>query len=180
LLQMNDDIRQHFDDETDQIIAAFETLNHSDSENNSEFYDRIHECREQFFRDLSHPSDDTCSKDSDSPMDDLLENTDTDDGAEDIMDLLNSNRTLTGLLSQHTQDIASLRDMDVKALIDSNTQMVAFISQQRHTIARLRARITRLGDLLSRKEHPNTPDNDTKGTSSSFNPGPDTANIGRG
>jgi hypothetical protein len=70
--------------------------------------------------------------------------------------------------------------MDVIALLDSNTHLVALLSKQRQTIARLRARINRLGDLLSRMAHPNTQDIDTRGTSSSNNQGPDTATTSRG
>ncbi len=131
LLQMHDDILQHFDDETEQMISAFETLDHSDSEGNSELYDRINECKEKLFRDLSHPSDDHSSNDLDSAEDDLLENTDTEDGAEDVIDLLNSNMKLTGIFSQHTKDIARLRDMDVIALLDSNTHLVALLFNPR-------------------------------------------------
>ena len=178
LLQMNDDILQHTNDETEQIISAFETLDHSESEDNFEVYDRIQECRETFYRDLSHPSDVHGNNDSDSVDDDLLENTDTEDGADEILDLFHSNRNLTELLSQHTKDIARLRDMDVIALLDSNTHLVSLISKQRHTIARLRARINRLGHLLTQNQQPQHID--TKGTSSPNNPGPDPETSSRG
>ncbi len=114
---MHDDIIQHFDDETERFISAFENLDHSDSADNSEFYDKIQESREKFFRDLSHLPDEDRSNDSDSEDDDLLENTYTEDGAEDVIDLLQSNMRRTGLLSQHTKDIARRRDMDVIELL---------------------------------------------------------------
>jgi hypothetical protein len=175
MLHMQEDILQHFTDETEQFISAFENLEHSDSEDNSEFYDRIHECREQYFRDLTHPTDDQSS--TISADDDLLENTDTEDGAEEVIDLLTSNRNLTGLLSEHTkhiilgaytaQEVARIRDLDVIALLDSNTQLVSLLSKQRQIIARLRARIIRLGDLLTlmkplNQVHNGAPEIDTR------------------
>jgi hypothetical protein len=84
LLQMDDDIIQNLDDETARFTSAFENLDHSDSADNSDFYDRIQESRENFFRDLSHLPDEACSDDPDS-----------DDDDEEVIDLLQSNMRLT-------------------------------------------------------------------------------------
>jgi hypothetical protein len=92
---------------------------------------RLNESRETYFRNRDLPSADR-NNEPDSDDDDLLENTDTEDG----------------LLSQHSRDIARLRDKDVFELLRTNTHLVALLSTQRKTIARLRARINRLGTLI--------------------------------
>jgi hypothetical protein len=168
LLQMQDDIIRHMNDETDQIISAFENLDHSDSEENSEFYERVHEVTDKFYRDLHQLPDDKCSDGTVSEDDDLLENTDTEDGAEDIIDFLQSNKSLTSQLLQHTRDIARLRTLDVLELLKSNTELTALLAKQRKTIARLRARIIRLGEMITRLEIKNNHD-DTTDESSSIN-----------
>ena len=143
LLQMQQDI----DDDTEHFISAFESLDHNDSDTNDECYDRLNESRETYFRNRDLQSADR-NNEPDSEDDDLLENTDTEDGADEILDLLQSNRQLTSLLSQHSRDIARLRDIDVLELLRTNTHLVALLSKQRKTIARLRARINTLGTLI--------------------------------
>jgi transposase InsO family protein len=98
--QMDHDIRRHWNDETECIIESFEKLDNSNSDNNSESHD--------FYR---HSPD--------SSGDDIAKNTDTEDGAEDLIDLL-----------------------------QSNMKLLAFITKQNATIRRLRSRITRLGNLV--------------------------------
>ncbi len=172
LLQMQDDIIRHMNDETDQIIYAFESLGHSDSEENSESYDRVQEATNELYRDLFQHPDDNCRDSTASEDDDLLENTDTEDGAEDVIELLQSNKSMTSQLLQHTRDIERLRNMDVSKLLllQSNTKLTALLAKQRKTITRLRARITRLGEMLIRSgESTNNHDNDTKEASSSTN-----------
>ncbi len=169
LLQMQDDIIRHMNDETEQIIYAFESLDHSDSDENSEFYDRVQEVTSEFYRDLIQLRNDNCSDGTPSEDDNLLENTDTEDGAEDVIELLQSNKSLTSQLLQHTRDIERLRNMDVSELLQSNTKLTALLAKQRKTIARLRARITRLGEMLIRSESTDNHDDDTKEASSSTN-----------
>jgi transposase InsO family protein len=142
LLQMQQDI----DDDTQRFISAFESLDHDDSDTKDECYDRLIQSRETYFRNRDLPSADR-NNEPDSDDDDLLENTDTEDGADEFLDLLQSNRQMTRLLSQHSRD-ARLRDHDVLELLPTNTHLVALLSTQRKTIARLRARINRLGTLI--------------------------------
>jgi hypothetical protein len=81
---MDDDIRRHLNDETGRIIESFEQLDHSNSDDNSEFYDRDAEITHAFYRHSQNYSQDSCG-------DDIDENTDTEDGAEDLIDLLQFN-----------------------------------------------------------------------------------------
>jgi hypothetical protein len=62
----------------------------------------------------------------DSSEGDINENTDTEDGAEDLIELISSNTTL------------------VHELVDANSRLIAFLSKQRETLARLRSRISRM------------------------------------
>ena len=102
---MDHDIRRHLNDETECIIESFEKLDNSNSDNNSESHD--------FYRHSPNSSGD-----------DMDENTDTEDGAEDLIDLL-----------------------------QSNMKLLAFITKQNATIRRLRSRITRLANLVSTLEN---------------------------
>jgi transposase InsO family protein len=109
MAQMDYDIRRHLNDETECIIESFEKLDHSSSDNNSELYDRNDAATQDFYSHSPDSSNDDINKDIDV-------NTDTEDGAEDLIDLLRS-----------------------------NMKLIAFIKKQNATIRRLRSRIIRLG-----------------------------------
>ena len=94
-------MQQDIDDDTQHFLSALESLDHDDSDNNDERYDRLNESRETYCSNCDLPSPDRNNA-PDSEDDDLLENTDTEDGADEILDLLQSNRQLTNLLSQHS------------------------------------------------------------------------------
>jgi hypothetical protein len=111
--QMNDDNKRHLNDETDRIIESFEQLDHSNSDDNPEIYDQDVETTYAFYRNSQNYS-------QDSSGDDIDENTDMEDGAEDLIDLLRS-----------------------------NMKLIAFLTRQSTTNRRLRFRITRLGNLVS-------------------------------
>jgi hypothetical protein len=71
--------------ETEQIIEAFENLDHSDMDDNFELYEQ---------EQNSYYSQQYCSS-----SDDLNENTDTEDDAEDLIDLLTAHKSLLHVLS---------------------------------------------------------------------------------
>jgi hypothetical protein len=104
MAQLNDDVLREQNRSTEQIIASFESLCNSSDDEITDFF-RI-------------PPD--------SSDDDINENTDTEDGTEELIEL-----------------------------IGANTDLMAFLAKQRATIARLRARIVRLNDLLARYESQN-------------------------
>jgi hypothetical protein len=78
--QMDDDIRCHLNDETDRIMESFEQLDHSNSDDNPEIYGQDVETTDVFYRHSQN-----CSQDSSG--DDIDENTDTEDGVEDLIGL---------------------------------------------------------------------------------------------
>ncbi len=143
-LQMRDDIIRQMNAETEQIIAAFESLEHGDNDN-SEFYDRVDEVTAAFYlpRSLSLSDDlneNNITEDDaenmfqlDSFSDDLNENTDTEDGAEEMIDLIKANSDGT----KHIMD-----------LINANMKLLEFLSRQGTTITRLCSRIGRLGEMV--------------------------------
>ena len=98
--QMQDDILYEENEATERIIEAFESLNSSDNG--------------------SERSADYHYEPPDSSEDDLYENTDTDDGIEELIDE-----------------------------IGGNTKLIAFLQKQRATIFRLRARIARMNGMLA-------------------------------
>jgi hypothetical protein len=100
LLQQEYDIMYEMNVATDRIIEAFELLHHGDSSDDDEFYR---------FPPLQ-------------PGEDIDENTDTEDGHDEFIDL-----------------------------VKSNMKLLEFVLRQRETIARLRARIFRLSDVISKR-----------------------------
>jgi hypothetical protein len=104
MAQMNDDVLREQNRSTEEIIASFESLCDSSDDERTDFY---------------------CIP-PESSDDDINENTDTEDGTEELIELMGA-----------------------------NTDLIAFLMKQRATIARLRARIVRLNDLLARCESPN-------------------------
>jgi hypothetical protein len=103
LSQLDDDILQHINSTTEAIIDDFERVESTGSAVSS-----VHEFNCDYYQEPP-----------DSPEDDLLENTDTEDGTEEVMDL-----------------------------IQFNMRLMSALDKQRATIARLRARIFRLSDLV--------------------------------
>jgi hypothetical protein len=85
-------------DETERIIAAFESLDHSDSDDNLEYGAQEYYISDVLYRFPPLP-----------PGDDIDENTDTDDGAEDLTDLLKANMKLMNILHKQQDTIARLR-----------------------------------------------------------------------
>jgi hypothetical protein len=101
--QMSDDIQYEENAVTDRIIEAFGGLFH-DGDNGSSESESIGEDNLNF-----HVHSITSSED------DINENTDTEDGTEDLIEL-----------------------------IGANTRLIAFLAKQRDTLARLRTRISRM------------------------------------
>ena len=108
--------------ETEHIIAAFDNLDNRDSDDNPIFYDQAPDVTVDFYRSRTPPF-----------SDDLNENTDTEDGAEDVIDLMKANR-------EGTNNMIDFLKMNMK--------LFEFVSHQRITITRLRARIVRLGAMV--------------------------------
>ena len=119
---LQDDIIRQLTAETEQIIAAFENLDNGDSDDNPEYYDQAPKITAESYRSSSSPF-----------SDDLNENTDTEDGAEDVIELMQANRDGTN----HMID-----------LLRTNMKLLDFVSNQRITITRLRARIVRMGEMI--------------------------------
>ncbi len=130
LSQLHDDVLHHINASTEQIIAEFANMNHSSDDDLSrsspvnEFNcDWWHEPSESSSSNHSDnhnanaPHTIDCTQNNDS--DDLFGNTDTEDGAEDVV-----------------------------ALIQSNMNLIRFLTKQSATIARLWTRIVRLGTLI--------------------------------
>jgi hypothetical protein len=82
MLQQRDDILHHMNSETERIIASFESLTHSDSDE-LESYEHVYNSSNVFCRYPPLP-----------PGSDIDENTDTEDGAEDFIDLIKANMNL--------------------------------------------------------------------------------------
>jgi hypothetical protein len=74
MLQQHADILYQMNDETERIIAAFESLDHSDLEDNLDYGEQSDDTSQVFYRYPPLP-----------PGDDIDENTDTEDGAEDVI-----------------------------------------------------------------------------------------------
>jgi hypothetical protein len=104
LSQLNDDVLQHINSQTEEIIDDIDR-----SEDTSFGHSPVNEFNCDFY--IQPPA---------SSEDDLNENTDTEDGTEEVMDL-----------------------------IQSNMRLMTVLDRQRATIARLRARIFRLNDLIT-------------------------------
>jgi hypothetical protein len=132
-LQMQDDILEHINAETEQIIADFENLAHSDTDDNLESYDHENEGSTEFY-----------SQQSSSPSDDLNENTDTEDGAEELIDLINEHIKANTVLLK----FVSKQSIAIGRYIKANTKLLTCVSKQSTTIGRLRARIVRLGNMV--------------------------------
>jgi hypothetical protein len=105
LSQLDDDIQHHINSLTEEIIDGFERLGDASSANSS-----VNEFNCDYYHEPPASSEE----------DDMLENTDTEDGTEEVMDL-----------------------------IQSNMRLMSALDRQRATIARLRARIFRLNDLVN-------------------------------
>ncbi len=102
MAHLNDDVMREQNRSTDAIIATFETLSHGSDEHDP----TLRHMSPTFLHRIMHAE----------PLeDDIYENTDTEDGAYDIIDL-----------------------------IESNGKLIAFVGRQSETIARLRARIARM------------------------------------
>jgi hypothetical protein len=106
---MNDDILYNEDVIIERTIQTFESLNHSSDSDISN-------------SDANWTNCGHYNEPPDSSEDDLNENTDTDDGITDLIEV-----------------------------VGANTNLIAFLQQQRATIARLRARIVRLNTLLAQE-----------------------------
>jgi hypothetical protein len=92
---------------TEAIISNFENLSHGSDEHDP----TLRHMSPTFLHRITHAE----------PLeDDIYENTDTEDGGYDLIDM-----------------------------IDSNRKLIAFTARQSETILRLRARIARMGDLIS-------------------------------
>ena len=100
--QMEKDIRYQNNASTEDIISSFENIDIEEDEATSYYYHHHHEIL--------------------SSDDDIDENTDTDDGANEKVDLTDVN------------------------------QIIALLVKQRKTIARLRARIDRLNDKVEKTQ----------------------------
>ena len=114
--QMRDDVLFHTNMMTDQIIANFEDLTHSSEEESTHPPESSEDASDHF------------NESSDS--DDLMENTDTEDGKDELCDLEES-------LQQSSRN-----------LLKANTQLLNFLTKQSATIARLRRRIVRLSTMV--------------------------------
>jgi hypothetical protein len=140
--QFNEDILHHENASTDQIIENFATLRHDDSFDSHlcHMCGDVHNINEDCFGDDGPSIFNEASEwwveppkssdgDSSSVEDDLNENTDTEDGAEELV-----------------------------PLIQANMKLLQFLTKQSRTIARLRARIVRLSilaqDLTTRLNDP--------------------------
>jgi hypothetical protein len=111
--QMRDDIRYEENAMTDRIIESFGGL-FRDRDDESGQSDSTGDFNVDFFNYAENHSED------------INENTDTDDGAEDLIHLLGTNTEL------------------VHGLVDENSKLIAFLAKQRETLARLRKRISRM------------------------------------
>ncbi len=104
LSQLNDDVLYHINSSTEEVVAEIERLNGTTSDG------------------ASPVSNFNCDwyQEDESTVDDLNENTETEDGHDEAMELM-----------------------------QSNMQLMKFLDRQRTTIARLRARIFRLNDTIT-------------------------------
>jgi hypothetical protein len=144
LNQMNDDVLYEVNAATERIETAYGEIYQSGSDTyiygdpDSDGYDN-----------------DVSSVDENNPYpysypclpefadDDINENTDTDDGVEEVIELIGTNARLVALVAKQGGEVIEL--------IGVNTQLVALVARQRKTMARLRARINRLLDFI--KQH---------------------------
>ena len=115
MAQLQDDVLHEQERVTADTIATFSETSHSSSEFDPTLrhMDSIHPHHIESSESLNDGSEP-------SSLDDLYDNTDTEDGGYDIVELL-----------------------------DSNRKLIAFLVKQRTTISRLRARIDRMRDLIS-------------------------------
>jgi hypothetical protein len=107
--QLRDDIQYEENAATDRIIEAFGGLFH-DGEDDSVASDRFEEDNTEYYVHSINSSED-----------DINENTDTEDGADEFLEL-----------------------------ISANTRLISFIAKQRETLDRLRRRITRMKRYIAR------------------------------
>jgi hypothetical protein len=140
LHQLHDDVIYHEDAITADTIAKFKNLRSNDDDSyfgNDSSVNESNEAQAWWVEppasseeDESHDAhpvdtkahnvdDDSEADNTDNDSDDINENTDTEDGADDIV-----------------------------TLIQANMQLLNFLTKQRATIARLRARISRLGNVI--------------------------------
>ncbi len=85
---MDDDILYEQTASTERIIAAFESLHHSDDDDEAGSSVNIYNC-------------DYYQKAQSSSEDELNENTDTDDDIEDIITVVGANTAIIALLQKH-------------------------------------------------------------------------------
>ncbi len=116
---MHDDIRHEENAMTDRIIESFGGL-FRDRDDESGQSDSTGEFNTDFFNYAANQSED------------INENTDTEDGAEDLIDLVGTNTTL------------------VHELVEGNSKLMEFLAKQRETLARLRKRISRMKRHIER------------------------------
>jgi hypothetical protein len=120
LSQMQDDVLYHIKASTDEIIAGFEHIL-SSSEDDCFGDSPVNEHNCDFYRENSESSSDVHTPHIGvlPADDDINANTDTEDGAEDMVEL-----------------------------IQANKKLLHFLKKQSETIARLRGRIVRLGTII--------------------------------
>ena len=149
---MHDDILYEENAATERIVVAYGEPNHSDSDTNSYDSDPDGYANADVARiDDEHPLTSSFPRLPEVTDDDINENTDTEDGSEDVIELLGANSRLIAWVAQQTATMVRLRNgtEEVVELLDANTQLVAMVAKQRETMARLRARITRLLSFIT-------------------------------
>jgi hypothetical protein len=117
--QMQDDIRYEENAMTDRIIESFGGF-FCDRDDDSGHSISTGEFNLDFFDYVKNQAED------------INENTDTEDGAEDLIELVGTNTRL------------------VHDLVGGNTKLVEFLAKQRETLARLRTRISRMKKHIER------------------------------
>jgi hypothetical protein len=134
--QVEDDILHHMNAITKEVIKAFETLDHSDGDDQSYYEDHSHHAPQ-----MSPPSSE----------DDLEENTDTDDEIEEVLRVVSTNTDLIHYLRK--QCLRKRKSInEILDIISQNTNLIACLHKQRDPIARLRARIARMNVTIIKLE----------------------------
>jgi cell division protein FtsB len=154
LSQMQEDILYEENEETSRIVTRYGELYHSGSDSyiygdpDSDGYDG-HELEDVSSGEERNPFQYPCPRLPEFTDDDIHENTDTEDGAEEVIEIVDANARLITMIAKQGED--------VKKLIGANTRLVALVVTQRETMARLRARIDRLRAFITQlKAHFNT------------------------
>ncbi len=113
--QLQDDVLYHTNALTEQIIADFENLEHSSDDDCADEEPNVYNC--DWWVEPPESSEDAPNSSIDVPhpsadlvdSDDLNENTDTEDGGEDVIELLKANMQLLTFLTKQSAIIARLR-----------------------------------------------------------------------